>query len=71
VGRDFSGIAGPFKQLIEIDTTDSVGSTTISAEAMAKGLRSAGFPVEDVVVIAPHLAANALACGSRYVGRSV
>ena len=43
-----------FKQLIEINTTDSVGSTTIAAEAMAKRLRDAGFPAEDVVVMGPN-----------------
>jgi acetylornithine deacetylase/succinyl-diaminopimelate desuccinylase-like protein len=43
-----------FKQLIEINTTDSVGSTTVAAEAMAKRLRDAGFPTEDVVVIGPN-----------------
>src|SRR5262250_1730516 len=42
-----------FKQLVEINTTDSVGSTTIAAEAMAKRLRDAGFPAEDVVVLGP------------------
>jgi hypothetical protein len=33
-----------FQQLIEINTTDSIGSTTIAAEAMAKRLIEAGFP---------------------------
>src|SRR5689334_21008384 len=32
------------KQLIEINTTDSVGSTTAAAEAMAVRFRAAGFP---------------------------
>jgi acetylornithine deacetylase/succinyl-diaminopimelate desuccinylase-like protein len=39
-----------FKQLIEINTTDSVGSVTAAAEAMAQRFRAAGFPVEDVFV---------------------
>jgi len=43
-----------FKQLVEINTTDSVGSTTIAAEAMAKRLLDAGFPAEDVVVTGPN-----------------
>src|SRR5689334_928427 len=43
-----------FKQLIEINTTDSVGSTTIAAEAMAKRLRDAGFPADDVVLMGPN-----------------
>jgi acetylornithine deacetylase/succinyl-diaminopimelate desuccinylase-like protein len=40
-----------FKQLIEINTTDSVGNVTAAAEAMAKRFRDAGFPAEDVVII--------------------
>ena len=43
-----------FQQLIEINTTDSVGSTTLAAEAMAKRLRDAGFPAKDVVVLGPN-----------------
>jgi acetylornithine deacetylase/succinyl-diaminopimelate desuccinylase-like protein len=42
-----------FKELIEINTTDSVGNTTLAAEAMAARLRSAGLPREDVNVIGP------------------
>ena len=42
-----------FKQLIEINTSHSVGSTTIAAEAMAKRLRDAGFPDQDVVLMGP------------------
>jgi len=40
-----------FQQLIEINTTDSVGSTTIAANAMAKRLLDAGFPPADVKVL--------------------
>jgi acetylornithine deacetylase/succinyl-diaminopimelate desuccinylase-like protein len=43
-----------FKQLIEINSTDSVGSTTVAAEAMAKRLLDAGFPKADVVVLGPN-----------------
>jgi len=43
-----------FKRLIETNTTDSVGSTTIAAEAMAQILRAAGFPASDVVVLGPN-----------------
>src|SRR5271168_3395536 len=43
-----------FQQLIEINTTDSVGSTTVAAEAMAKRLLDAGFSKEDVVVLGPN-----------------
>jgi acetylornithine deacetylase/succinyl-diaminopimelate desuccinylase-like protein len=43
-----------FRQLIEINTTDSVGSTTVAAEAMARRLREAGFPEDDIVVLGPN-----------------
>ncbi len=43
-----------FQQLIEINTTDSVGSTTVAAEAMARRLRDAGFPASDIVVLGPN-----------------
>ncbi len=43
-----------FKQLIEINTTDSVGSTTVAADAMAKRLLDAGFPADDVQVLGPN-----------------
>jgi acetylornithine deacetylase/succinyl-diaminopimelate desuccinylase-like protein len=43
-----------FQQLIEINTTDSVGSTTVAAKAMAQRLLDAGFPKEDVVVLGPN-----------------
>ena len=39
------------KELVEINTTDSVGSTTQAAEAMAARLKAAGFPAEDVQVL--------------------
>jgi acetylornithine deacetylase/succinyl-diaminopimelate desuccinylase-like protein len=42
------------KQLIEINTTDSVGSTTAAAEAMAARLRDAGFAPSDVAVLGPN-----------------
>jgi acetylornithine deacetylase/succinyl-diaminopimelate desuccinylase-like protein len=43
-----------FQQLIEINTTDSVGSTTQAAQAMAKRLLDAGFPADDVKVLGPN-----------------
>ena len=43
-----------YKQLIEINTTDSVGSTTVAAEAMAKRLRDAGYPESDIYVGGPN-----------------
>jgi acetylornithine deacetylase/succinyl-diaminopimelate desuccinylase-like protein len=43
-----------FKQLIEINTTDSIGSTTVAAQAMAQRLLDAGFPAADVTVLGPN-----------------
>src|SRR6201984_853459 len=44
-----------FKQLIEINTTDSLGNTPRAARAMAQRLLAAGFPAADVrVLIGPH-----------------
>src|SRR6266851_2597356 len=43
-----------FKQLIEINTTDSVGNVTLAAEAMASRLRDAGFAEGDVRVAGPN-----------------
>ncbi len=40
-----------FRELIEINTTHSVGSTTDAAEAMAARLIAAGFPESDVHVV--------------------
>lgn len=40
-----------FKELIEINTTESSGSTLKAAQAMAARLKQAGFPDSDVVVI--------------------
>ncbi len=42
-----------FKELIEINTTDSVGNTTTAAEAMAARLKAAGVPAADVRVLGP------------------
>lgn len=57
-----------FKQLIEINTTDSVGSTTVAAEAMRKRLLDAGFPAADVVVLGPNDRKGNMV--ARYRGRS-
>ncbi|HKG93714.1 MAG TPA: M20/M25/M40 family metallo-hydrolase [Gemmatimonadaceae bacterium] len=42
-----------YQQLVEINTVDSVGSTTTAAEAMAARFRAAGFPASDVQVLVP------------------
>jgi acetylornithine deacetylase/succinyl-diaminopimelate desuccinylase-like protein len=43
-----------FKELIEINTTDSVGSVTAAAEATAKRFHDAGFPENDLQVLGPN-----------------
>jgi acetylornithine deacetylase/succinyl-diaminopimelate desuccinylase-like protein len=42
-----------FEQLVEINTTDSVGNVTTAAEAMAKRLLHAGFLQNDVIIAGP------------------
>ena len=42
-----------YRELVEINTTDSVGDNTQAAEAMAARLLAAGFPAVDVQVLAP------------------
>ena len=42
-----------YRELIEINTADSVGSVTRAAEAMAKRFRDAGFPARDVHLLVP------------------
>src|SRR2546423_327927 len=42
-----------YKELVETNTTDSVGDCTRAAEAMAARLRAAGFPDGDVQVFVP------------------
>jgi acetylornithine deacetylase/succinyl-diaminopimelate desuccinylase-like protein len=41
------------RQLVQINTTDSVGNVTIAAEAMAQRLRAAGFAPADIAVLGP------------------
>jgi len=43
-----------FKQLVEINTTDSAGNVTAAAEAMAQRLRDAGFAAEDIQILGPN-----------------
>ncbi|MCZ6618139.1 MAG: M20/M25/M40 family metallo-hydrolase [Gammaproteobacteria bacterium] len=42
-----------FRELIEINTTDSVGDNTAAAEAMATRLLGAGFPESDIHILSP------------------
>jgi acetylornithine deacetylase/succinyl-diaminopimelate desuccinylase-like protein len=43
-----------FQQLIEINTTDSVGNVTTAAQAMAQRFRDAGFPEGDLHILGPN-----------------
>ena len=45
---------GIFRELIGIDTTNSLGSATTAAEAMARRFREAGFPSADIVIAGPN-----------------
>src|SRR5438067_6734616 len=47
LGRDI------YRELVETDTSHSVGDTTKAAELLAKRFRDAGFPEADVQVIGP------------------
>jgi acetylornithine deacetylase/succinyl-diaminopimelate desuccinylase-like protein len=42
-----------YKQLVEINTTESVGSTTVAAEAVAARFRAAGIPSADIFLGGP------------------
>jgi acetylornithine deacetylase/succinyl-diaminopimelate desuccinylase-like protein len=43
-----------FKQLIDINSTDSVGSVTAASEAMAQRFRDAGFADADIQILGPN-----------------
>ena len=58
-----------FKQLIEINTTDSVGNVTTAAEAMAKRLRDGGFADGDIRVAGPNERKKNLVARFRGIGR--
>jgi acetylornithine deacetylase/succinyl-diaminopimelate desuccinylase-like protein len=53
LGRDL------LKQLVEINTEHSIGSTTKAAEALAVRFRDAGFPAEDVQIVGPDTGSDA------------
>ncbi|MEP6992027.1 MAG: M20/M25/M40 family metallo-hydrolase [bacterium] len=42
-----------YRELVEINTVDSVGSVTRAAEAMARRFRAAGFPARDIHLVIP------------------
>lgn len=63
MARDF------LEELVEINTTDSVGDNTKAAQAMADRLIAAGFPQSDVQVLAPAPRKGNLV--ARYRGRNI
>ena len=58
-----------YKELIEINTTDSAGDTTKAAEAMAARLKAAGLPEADIQVIGPNARKGNLVARYRGAGR--
>lgn len=42
-----------YQELVEINTTDSVGSCTAAAEAMAARLKAGGLPAQDIQILVP------------------
>ncbi|MDQ2900279.1 MAG: M20/M25/M40 family metallo-hydrolase, partial [Acidobacteriota bacterium] len=57
------------KELIEINTTDSIGNTSLAAEAMAKRLREAGLPSQDIRILGPNERKGNLVARLRGTGR--
>ena len=58
-----------YAQLVEINTTDSVGDNTAAAQAMAERLRGAGFPEADLALIVPHARKGNLVARLRGTGK--
>src|SRR5512140_4026573 len=58
------------QELVGIDTTDSAGDNTAAAEAVARRLREAGFPPEDVEVVVPAPAKGNLVARLRGAGHA-
>ncbi|MBS0400518.1 MAG: M20/M25/M40 family metallo-hydrolase, partial [Proteobacteria bacterium] len=58
-----------FKELIEINTTDSVGNITTASEAMARRLRSAGFTDADLQILGPNERKKSLMVRLRGTGK--
>lgn len=57
-GADEAAFRALYKELIEINTTRSVGNCTQAAEAMRKRLLAAGLPAADMQILAPPEAPN-------------
>ena len=59
-----------YKELVEINTTDSVGDCTQAAEAVAARLRSGGLNASDIQVLGPNPRKKNLVARLRGTGRS-
>ena len=65
---DRAAVREIYQELLEIDTTQSHGSTTLAAEAVAKRLRAAGIPDADIAVMGPSPKKNNLVARLRGSG---
>lgn len=63
------GLLGIYRELVEIDTMQPAGDTTVAARAMAKHLLDAGFDAADVQVVEPHAHRGNLVARLRGAGR--
>ena len=70
VGRGDELTREIFKELVEINTTESSGSVTKASEAMAARLRTAGFPADDVLVVGDDARKKNLVARMRGSGRA-
>jgi acetylornithine deacetylase/succinyl-diaminopimelate desuccinylase-like protein len=50
---DLAAFRALYKELVEINTTQSIGDCTSAANAMAAHLRTAGYPEQDVHIVVP------------------
>ena len=50
---DLAAFRALYKELVEINTTQSVGDCTVAANAMAAHLKAAGYPDSDIHIVVP------------------
>ena len=60
-----------YKELVEINTADTVGSVTRASGAMAARFRAAGFPDGDIHVVGPQEAPDKFNLVVRYRGKGI
>ncbi len=58
-----------YKEMVEVNTVDSVGSVTKLVELLAKRFRAAGFPERDIAIVGPAYAPNKQNLVVRYRGK--